>query len=58
MNIDFYFFETAKVIALLNEAHFQIVDVIEREPYKGVEHPSRRAYVWVRKTIGENKRTV
>ena len=26
-------------------AGLKVVEVLEREPYEGVEHPSRRAYV-------------
>lgn len=49
VNIDFYFFDTAKIIALLQDAGLLIVDVLERQPYKDAEHASRRAYIWVRK---------
>ena len=49
VNIDFYFFETEKVIDLLKNNGFAIIDVIERQPYKDVEYPSKRAYVWVSK---------
>jgi SAM-dependent methyltransferase len=46
VNIDFHFFDTAKIIALLAEAGFEPVDVIERQPYANAEHPTRRAYIW------------
>jgi ubiquinone/menaquinone biosynthesis C-methylase UbiE len=49
VNIDFYFFETNKLIDLVKETGFTIIDVIERQPYKDVEYPSTRAYVWVKK---------
>ncbi len=49
VNIDFYFFEPPKIIALLNETGFEIVDAIEREPYADAEYPSRRAYIWAKK---------
>lgn len=49
VNIDFYFFETSKILALMVEAGFNIIDALEREPYKGAEHPSQRAYIWVTK---------
>ncbi|MEO6671773.1 MAG: methyltransferase domain-containing protein [Ferruginibacter sp.] len=52
VDIDFYFFETNKIIDLLKETGFTIVDVIEREPYAGIEYPSKRAYVWVEKGDG------
>ncbi|HUS00832.1 MAG TPA: class I SAM-dependent methyltransferase [Chitinophagaceae bacterium] len=50
VSIDFYFFDTVKVIELATEMGFEIIDVIERQPYKDVEYPSRRAYVWVKKS--------
>ena len=46
VNIDFYFFDTARITSLLTETGFNIIDIIEREPYIGFEHPSRRAYLW------------
>ena len=49
VNIDFHFFETDKVLSLLTEAGFAIVDAIERQPYKHVEYPSKRAYIWAKK---------
>ena len=48
VNIDFYFFETAKIKDLLTTAGFEIVDIIERQPYKDIEYQSERAYIWVR----------
>jgi ubiquinone/menaquinone biosynthesis C-methylase UbiE len=47
--LDFYFFETEKIISLLEETGFTIIDVIERFPYKDAEYPSKRAYIWVKK---------
>ena len=49
VDIDFYFFQTTTVIGLLKEAGFSVMDAIERYPYEGAEHPSKRAYLWVRK---------
>lgn len=48
VNIDFYFFETNKICALLRETGFEIIDALEREPYQNAEFPSRRAYIWVK----------
>jgi len=48
VNIDFYFFETNKIIELLAEAGFTIIDIIEREPYREIEFQSKRAYIWVK----------
>lgn len=50
VSLDFYFFETENVISLLEEMGFTMIDVIERLPYKDVEYPSKRAYIWVKKT--------
>jgi len=50
VDIDFYFFQTMTVIGLLKEAGFGIIDAIERYPYEGAEHPSKRAYLWVIKS--------
>jgi ubiquinone/menaquinone biosynthesis C-methylase UbiE len=49
VNIDFYFMEVEKISELLAEVGFEVIDCIQREPYKDVEHSSKRAYIWVRK---------
>ena len=49
VSIDFHFFETKKVIDLLIQNGFELIDVIEREPYKEFEYQSKRAYIWVRR---------
>ena len=49
VEIDFYFFEVAKIKTILIETGFEIVDIIERQPYKEIEHQSERAYIWVKK---------
>ena len=49
VDIDFYFFETKKIIDLLKETGFKLIDIIEREPYPGIEYASKRAYIWVKK---------
>lgn len=48
VNIDFHFFETDTIIELLKETGFEIIDVIERQPYKDVEYESKRAYIWTK----------
>lgn len=48
VTIDFHFFETDKVTELLVQNGFEIMDVIERQPYKEVEYPSKRAYIWAK----------
>ncbi len=47
--LDFYFFETDKILSLLEELGFTLIDAVERFPYKDVEYPSKRAYIWVHK---------
>jgi len=49
VNIDFYFWDTNKVIEMAKEAGFTLIDVVERRPYADVEYPSLRAYVWLEK---------
>lgn len=46
VSIDFRFFETREVMALVDKARFSVIDIIERQPY-AEEHPTVRAYVWV-----------
>jgi SAM-dependent methyltransferase len=45
VNLNFIFFQTAEIESLLKKIGFQVVEVVEREPYPEVEHPSRRAYI-------------
>ena len=47
VDINTYFMEPAKIIDLLKETGFEIIDAVEREPYPDAEYPSRRAYLWV-----------
>jgi SAM-dependent methyltransferase len=49
VDLNFRFLPVEAVTAALNQAHFQVEAVVERAPYPEVEHPSRRAYVLVRK---------
>jgi SAM-dependent methyltransferase len=49
VNIDFYFFQPAEMIRLLQAAGFEVEEIIEREPYPEVEHQSRRAYIFARR---------
>ena len=50
VNIDFYFFQPAEITHHLRAAGFEIEEIIEREPYPEVEHQSRRAYIFARRT--------
>jgi SAM-dependent methyltransferase len=49
VSLDFLFFTTAEMRGYLQAAGFVWEEAIEREPYIGVEHPSRRAYLFARK---------
>src|SRR5262249_53090091 len=49
VSLDFAFFNTQTVSDVLVRAGFEAVEAIEREPYPGIEYPSRRAYVFARK---------
>jgi SAM-dependent methyltransferase len=44
--VDFVFFRTEEMTGFLREAGFRVVEAVERDPYPGVEHPSRRAYLF------------
>lgn len=48
--LDFVFFSPQDVTNQLFHAGFVGVEVIERDPYQGVEYPSRRAYLFARKS--------
>ena len=45
-DIDFMFFTADFISTCLNESGFEKIEIIEREPYPGVEYESRRAYVF------------
>ncbi len=47
--LDFYFFETERILVMLKETGFLLIDAVERFPYKDAEYPSKRAYIWVKK---------
>lgn len=49
IDIDFMFFATDFITGCLAEAGFERIEAIERDAYPGVEHQSRRAYVFARK---------
>ncbi len=48
VDIKFQFFQTEKIKEILRELDFEIIDIINRQPYS-TEHPTERAYIWVRK---------
>jgi SAM-dependent methyltransferase len=47
--VDFFFFRSDEMAGYLRAAGFEIEEIIEREPYPDVEHPSRRSYVFARR---------
>lgn len=46
ISVDFIFYRSEQMTGFLNSAGFRVADVVEREPYPGVEHKSRRAYIF------------
>jgi SAM-dependent methyltransferase len=58
VSLDFIFSRPEEVVGFLESAGFQVEEVVEREPYPGVEHPSRRAYIFAEKPRGEDRATV
>jgi ubiquinone/menaquinone biosynthesis C-methylase UbiE len=50
-DLDFIFFPTDFITGCLKKTGFAGIEVIEREPYPGVEYPSRRAYVFAAKPL-------
>jgi len=56
VDIDFSFFSTAFVHGCLKETGFERIELVEREPYRGEEYESRRAYVFAVKPVGERGR--
>lgn len=51
IDIDFMFFTTDFICSSLTESGFEAIEIIEREPYPGVEYQSRRAYVFAMKPV-------
>lgn len=49
--LTFYYFKVDDVKEMVENAGYQIVDILIRYPYKDVEYPSKRAYFVVRKPI-------
>jgi ubiquinone/menaquinone biosynthesis C-methylase UbiE len=45
VDIDVMFFTTAFIARCLKDSGFEKIEIIERDPYPGVEYQSRRAYV-------------
>ena len=53
VSLDFRFLVPARIQADLREAGFRVLESVEREPYEGAEHPSRRCYLLARKPRAE-----
>ena len=51
VDIDFSFFSTEFILNCMQRIGFKNIEIIEREPYPGVEYQSRRAYVFASKPI-------
>lgn len=51
VDIDFMFFSTDFILSCLQKIGFKNIEIIEREPYPGVEYQSRRAYVFATKPV-------
>jgi len=49
VSVDFVFFRADEMASYFAEAGFRVVECVEREPYAGVEYPSRRAYLLAEK---------
>ena len=50
VSLDFRFHVPERVIEALESARFTVMERIERQPYEGAEHPSRRCYILARGT--------
>jgi ubiquinone/menaquinone biosynthesis C-methylase UbiE len=51
IDIDFMFFTADFIFSCLKNSGFETIEIIEREPYPGVEYESRRAYVFALKPV-------
>lgn len=51
IDIDFMFFTTDFILSCLKDTGFEKIEIIEREPYQGLEYESRRAYVFAIKPL-------
>jgi SAM-dependent methyltransferase len=49
VDIDLHFLQTDRILELLRDNKFRIIDTVERLPYPDVEYATRRAYVWAEK---------
>jgi SAM-dependent methyltransferase len=49
VSVDFHFFRSKEMAGYLQSAGLEVEEIIERDPYPDVEHPSRRAYIFARR---------
>ena len=49
VSVDFVCFRPEEMQSFLWDAGFDVGEIVEREPYPDVEHPSRRAYIFAEK---------
>ena len=49
IDIDLHFLQTNRILKLLHDSKFKIIDTVERLPYPDVEYATKRAYVWAEK---------
>jgi ubiquinone/menaquinone biosynthesis C-methylase UbiE len=52
VDIDFIFIPADFIVRSLENSGFERIEIAEREPYPGIEHQSRRAYIFARKPGG------
>lgn len=50
VSLTFFFYEREEMKAALLQAGFTLEETIERDPYAEIEYPSRRAYIFARKS--------
>jgi ubiquinone/menaquinone biosynthesis C-methylase UbiE len=51
VDIDLHFLQTNRILELLRDNKFRIIDAVERLPYPEVEYATKRAYVWAEKLM-------
>lgn len=56
VDIDLHLFQTNRILKLLRDNKFRIIDTVERLHYPDVEYATKRAYVWAEKFDVDRKR--
>ncbi len=51
VDIDFMYFSANSIARALQDIGFEKIEILERDPYPGIEYSSRRAYVFVTKPV-------